>query len=303
MPSSSLSLSDRWTDTTVHLPSLLERICVRSPYFNLQRLHLADGVLHAVAPAELKLPQERSPMSAAEMGRHAAIAGLCAAALAQEDDARRYYLAQRARFTGLGNGNLESEVRFQARLTHLDKRQADAQVAVTAGGEPLAGLEVHYTVLTETAFARLFRAKQGGTALTSGYVAELDGTLYKSRDEAVFDVPAIPLGVCAGHFERYPALPVAVLMSYLTRLGGRLVRGPYRSVYGAVEASGLCWAGEDVRFEVERTHQDGSQHHFLGRAVSGGVVKGKMDFALEAVDVARKERNGPGTDAGENMAT
>ena len=287
MPFSSPSLSDRRSAETVHLPSLLERICVRPPYFNLQRLHLADGVLHAVAPAELKIPLERSPMSAAEMGRHAAIAGLCASALAQEDDARRYYLAQQARFTGLGVGNPQGEAGFQARLTHLDKRQADAQVAVTAGGEPLASLEVHYTVLTEAAFERLFKAKQRASVLTPGYAAELDGALYKNRDEAVFDVPVIPLGVCAGHFERHPALPVAVLMSYLTRLGGKLVRGPYRSLYGAVEASDLCWAGEGVRFEVERTRREGLQHHFSGRAVSGGVVKGKMDFTLEAVDVTR----------------
>ena len=287
MPSHSPLLSDRRSDGTVHLPNLLNRICVRPPYFNLQRLHLADGSLHAVAPAELKIPQERSPMSAAEMGRHAAIAGLCASALAQEDDTRRYYLAQRAQFTGCRAGSSRGEVGFRARLTHLDKRQADAQVAVTAGGAPLASLEVHYTVLTEAAFERLFRAKQSASVLTPGYAAELDGTLYKGRDEAVFDVPVISLDVCAGHFERYPALPVAVLMSYLTRLGGKLVRGPYRPVYGVVEANDLCWAGEGVRFEVERTRQDGSQHHFLGRAVSGGVVKGKMTFALEAVGIMK----------------
>ncbi len=266
-------------------PALLNRICVRPPYFNLQRLRLMDGTLHAVASAELEVGRERAPMSAAEVGRHAAIAGLCAAALAQEDDARRYYLARRAHFTGHSVAKLYGEVQFQARLTHLDKRQADAQVVVSVDDEPLAHLEVHYTVLTESAFGRLFRAKQGGTVFTPGYAAELDGTLYKSRDEALFDVPVIPLEVCAGHFERHPALPVAVLMSYLTRLGGKLVRGPYRSVYGAVEADDLCWAGEGVRFEVARTCQEGPRHHFLGQAISGGAVKGKMTFALEEVDI------------------
>lgn len=267
----------------ISLPHVLNRICVRPPYFALRHLYSIGDMLHATAPTELVLGLEQAPISAAEMGRHAAILGLCTAALTRSDDARCYYLAHRARFTGHPVTANAGEVHFSAQLSYLDKRKAVAQITVLADGSLLGELTVDYTVLTESAFARMFRSKQQPGAQTSNYEAELAGSWHYGRDNVTFSVPEIPLSVCAGHFEDYPALPVAVLMSYLVRLGGHLVGGPYRSVYGEVKADDLCWAGAGVRFEVERTHREGDLHHFRGIATSEERVKGEMTFGLTAL--------------------
>lgn len=271
------------TSSPILRAHVLNRICVRPPYFALRGLYSVGDTLHATAPTELVLGLEQAPVGAAEMGRHAAILGLCAAALAQPDDARRYYLANRASFNGYPVAVDADEVRFRAQLSYLDKRRAVAQVAVLADGAPLGELTVDYTVLTESTFSRMFRSKLRPGAQTLSYEAELAGSWYYGRDDIAFTVPEIPLAVCAGHFEDYPALPVAVLMSYLVRLGGHLVGGLYRSVYGEVKADDLCWAGAGVRFEVERTHREGELHHFRGIAISEERVKGEMTFGLAAL--------------------
>ncbi len=267
----------------VPLAHMLDRICVRPPYFALQKLRVVGDSLQATAPTELALGLEQAPIGAAEMGRHAAILGLCAAALAQPDSIRRYYLAQRARFTGHHVAVTADEVLFSAQLTNLDKRKAAARVGVLADGVPLGELSVDYTVLTENAFARLFRSRRQPGVQTSGYQAELEGLWQHSPDQSSFTVSEVPPTICAGHFENYPALPVAVLMNYLVRLGGNFVGGPYRSVYGEVVADDLCWAGKGVRFEVTCTRQENNLHHFQGVAVSEGLVKGEMTFGLEAL--------------------
>lgn len=267
----------------IPLAHMLDRICVRPPYFALQQLHRAGDTLHATAPTELALGFEQAPIGAAEMGRHGAILGLCAAALSQSDDTRRYYLARKANFIGHPVAIAAHEVRFSAQLSYLDKRKAVAQVFVRADDVLLGELSIDYTVLTENAFAWMFRSNQQLGVQTSGYDAELAGTWRYGQDDITFSVPKIPLAVCSGHFDAYPALPVAVLMSYLVRLGGRLVGGPYRSVYGEVKADDLCWAGAGVRFEVERTHCEGDLHHFKGFAISDEIIKGDMTFGLAAV--------------------
>ncbi len=267
----------------VSLTNLLDRICVRPPYFALQQLHRAGDTLHATAPTELALGLEQAPIGAAEMGRHGAILGLCAAALTQSDDSRRYYLAHKASFIGHPVAIEAHEVRFSARLSYLDKRKAAAQVFVRADDVLLGELSIDYTVLTENAFAWMFRSRQQLGVQTPGYDAELAGSWRYGQDDITFSVPEIPLAVCSGHFDAYPALPVAVLMSYLVRLGGRLVGGPYRSVYGEMKADDLCWASAGVRFEVERTHCEGDLHHFKGFAISEEIIKGDITFGLAAV--------------------
>src|SRR5690606_19506558 len=56
------------------------RICVRPPYFALKDLQIEGLDLHATATAESPAFGEVGPMPAAELGRHAAILGLSAAA-------------------------------------------------------------------------------------------------------------------------------------------------------------------------------------------------------------------------------
>lgn len=263
------------------LSNLSERICVRPPYFALQNLRQANGTLYATAQAELPIGYEQLPMSAAEIGRHAAIAGLCTAALAQRDDQRRYYLAQRAVYTGLtSHCDAPADVQFKADLTHLDKRRAEASIHAYAGSAPLAHVAVRYAVLTEMTFARLFKARVQTSISTECYQTALTGRLERSEDRVIFQVPEVPLEVCAGHFEQYPALPVAALMHQLTRLADTLLERPCHVVKAVAEADDLCWAGEEVVFDVQRQRTEENLSTFKCRASSKGITKGAMELSL-----------------------
>ena len=193
-------------------------------------------------------------MSSTELSRHAAIAGLCCAALAQSDDRRRFYLAQRAAYTRFpSDASYGSWVTFAAQLKSLDKRSARASISAKVGETPLALLEVDYTILTEYAFERLFRNRRRPTTAQTEINAQITGVSVTENDRALLEVAAVPEAACAGHFENYPALPVALLVGRLSELVASLVpSGRLRSMQVSVNATDLCWAGERVRFEAQR---------------------------------------------------
>ena len=159
-------------------------------------------------------------MPAAELGRHAAIVGLSAAAAQQGDDRRRYYLARRAECRYVANDAPHgAPVRFQGRILELDKRSARAAVDATANGAPLASFGVDYTVLTDSAFERLFRIRGKATpSAPSPYGSLLTTSWHGTTEMAEQVVESLPVGACVGHFDGYPALPVAVLMGQLSYL-------------------------------------------------------------------------------------
>ena len=260
--------------------ALGKRICVRPPYFALETPEWDNQTFSATGPVQLPRGGERSPMAAAEVGRHAAIAGLCSAALTQRDDARRYYLAQRAHYTGFTPRTEQGAVHFESKLQHLDKRAACSLVRVFAGGGPLAEVTVNYTVLSAGAFERLFRdrARPASPETTrKPYTGELSGRLERAPETLRLYVEAVPAEVCAGHFDGFPAMPVAVLMSQLSRLAGELMEGvPYHVTAGLIDADDLLWAGSAAMFEAVRTSRNGKEHRFHCSSYAAGRVKGQM---------------------------
>ncbi len=240
------------------LGRVLARICVRPPYFALTDLRLEGTALHARAKAEAPAFRERAPMTGAEIGRHAAIAGSCVLALQQRDDRRRYYLARDAECDFVPNAApYGSVVDLAARVVELGKRNAIATIDLSAGGAPLARLSVTYAILQEPTFERLFLARRRApSAGPSPYDRLIETHAQVGDEEAVTVVPAIPAESCRGHFEDYPALPVAALMGQLTYLAGLLAPQPFRVRRGLVRAQDLAWAGEHVRFAARRETSD-----------------------------------------------
>jgi hypothetical protein len=270
---------------------LLPRIGVRPPYFALTDIDVAGLELSATAVAESPAFQEVGPMPAAELGRHAAIVGLSTAAFQQSDDHRRYYLARRAACRYVpSSAPYGSEVRFEGRLLDLDKRSARAAITATAGGAPLAAFEVDYTVLTASAFERLFRIRGRLTPQTRSPYGSLLTTAWNGTpDVADQVVEELPIGACVGHFDGYPALPVAVLMGQLSYLAGRLHDAPFRVVRGDVEASDLVWAGERARFRVARDGvsaepDTAGAHRYRCEAWAGDRSVAAMTLWVDSVD-------------------
>lgn len=229
-------------------------------------------------------------MSSAEISRHAAIAGLCVAALAQHDDDRRFYLAQRAEYSSVPNpAPCGSRVQFDARLEALNKRGARSTVRVGAAGKPLAQVIVDYTILTDYAFKRLFRSRHQPTRPQTAMDSRLPGTLSVDNTRALYELTALPEAACAGHFHDYPALPVALLMGQLGTTAAHLMAAEkWRGLRAVVNATDLCWAGERVRFEAVQVSspqpQDAAETaaQFNCRVVAEERVVCTAEFALEA---------------------
>lgn len=278
------------TDSAI-APSLLKRVGVRPPYFALTDIEIAGLEVRATAAAESPAFLELGPMPAAELGRHAAIVGLAATAAQQSDENRRYYLARRAECRYVPNAApYGTSVRFNGRVVNRDKRSARAVIDATSNGAPLASFEVDYTVLTESAFERLFRTRSQPTpSAQSPYSSLLATSWHGTTTVAEQVVESLPVGACVGHFDGYPALPVAVLMGQLSYLAGRLHEVPYRVVRGEVEASDLVWAGERAVFRAARDG-DGDTEETLGsrryrcEAWAGDRPVAAMTLWLKSVD-------------------
>ncbi|GGO25853.1 hypothetical protein [Deinococcus humi] len=266
---------------------LLDRICVRPPYFALEALRCDDQDLLAEVQAELPRSAELGPIQGAELSRHAAIAGLCVAAMAQPDDQRRYYLAQRATYWGFANrAPYGSRITLRASLLDLTRREATARIHASAGGQPLAEVEVQYTILTDNAFARLFRSRERADIVGQ----PLDrmpplpaGRLSREGDLWTRHIAEVPVAACAGHFERYPAMPVAILMGQLSQLAGLSLGQdqPFWIPQASVEAHDFCWAGEPVTFSARATTREGDLNHFACQAVASERTVGQMQLTLQ----------------------
>jgi 3-hydroxymyristoyl/3-hydroxydecanoyl-(acyl carrier protein) dehydratase len=281
---SSAHLIERRYVVSAFIPKehVLQRICVRPPYFALEHLSLEGERLTAYTKAETPIALEPSPMSAAELGRHAAISGLSLVALLQKDDDRRYYLAQKAECDYFKNdAAFGTTVKFEAKLLEMDKRAAQVTVAASIEGQTIAHFTISYSILTERTFERLFARYQKLTyPAPSPYGNLLSETCERGELWAETKV-TIPTWACIGHFDGYPALPVAMLMSQLSYLAGQIMGQPYFVPKGLVEANDLCWADKEVTFRADLVATEGSTARFNCTASLEGRVVGQMNVWLE----------------------
>jgi hypothetical protein len=260
---------------------LAGRICVRPPYFALRDISWDGGEFSALASSEFPTSLEVGPMSAAERGRHGAIAGLCALAMSQTDSARRYYLAQKAHYRGyFSSASAGASIRFSARVEELSKRFGRATISATVLGsaEKLMDLSVEYLVLPEPTFERLFRENRQATP--PGQRLALPQALPSAP--GVRTIPSLSPSLCLGHFDHFPALPLAILIWELTQMAGEMFASPYWIPEAQLSADSLCWAGRPVRFEVAPTSSLLHQGSYATRAVSAQEVVAEMQLALAA---------------------
>jgi hypothetical protein len=95
------------------------------------------------------------------------------------------------------------------------------------GDGPLATFEFRYAILTVAAFERLFRNRGADRHPIApnpyGRCSTRRSSARRRRRRA--GDRRLPVGACVGHFDGYPAMPVAVLMGQLAYLAGRLFVG------------------------------------------------------------------------------
>jgi hypothetical protein len=279
-------------------------ICVRDPYFAYQRFDVESGTVTSSIATEQPLRGEVGPMCAAEAGRHLAILGSCAAAMANPTRARHYYLAREAyaERTRVHVPEDSTNLTARARATLPDKRTAHANCGLYAGEEKLFSLECTYSVLSEALFTRFY----GKYATEPDNVTPFQrvNPYRSSMPLEIFEqdhlrmrgsLGTVKKEFCAGHFTRYPCLPVAVLMHSLCGAAGTLFSHragtpiPYSIEYCEVAARELAFAGTRIDVEASYTGDHPRGDKFVVRAITDtGTVIGELTTVLKGMGAARQ---------------
>ncbi|MCA9471687.1 MAG: hypothetical protein MRJ96_12265 [Nitrospirales bacterium] len=285
----------------VQLEKLWSRIAIRPPYFAFAQLMLdPSGVLSARVPVQHRFSLEAGAISAAEIGRHLAILGLCSVALQQGTDQKHYYLAQQAHLIRRGpiQTFLTSEHFFgKAWPLAIDHRTALARTQLWDEHQEtvLYDLTVRYATVGERLFERLFqgyRQQESGepSRVFNPYTQSLP---LKNVQIAGRRLTAV-LGIespqqCAGHFPFYPAIPVAILMQALAEAAGRLTQAQlglpvfsYVVSDAEVCAKNLAFADEGIDLIAEYLHRMDHAHVLHCRAnTQSGKDVGQLEVTLE----------------------
>ncbi|MEM7340546.1 MAG: hypothetical protein AAF467_17950 [Actinomycetota bacterium] len=268
------------------------------PYYALRDLaDLGGGLATATVVRQAPVLPEHDLVEAAQVARHLAILGSCAAALARENDRRHHYLATRAIYRRLAPEELSHldspDLIAEAQATWHDKRSASAMMTLrSSNGTGLYALDVDYAVLPPKIFARLHpdHAAAGDVDLDAEAEADAFGTDTGRRIDGGWEVDCgpIPVGLCAGHFPGIPAAPVALLMGRLCRTAGLALADymeeptRYRIEYGEVEADRLARAGQRLVLRARRGDRRPDGHTFDCEALADDEVVGRCHVVLSA---------------------
>ncbi|MEL6544620.1 MAG: hypothetical protein AAFQ82_08335 [Myxococcota bacterium] len=289
------------TDDELH-----QRVAVRPPYLALRNVRISDEGMSAEMTAEQDRGRERSPVSAGEAGRHLAILSSCALALSAETSKEvitassySHYLAQEATLRWLPPGDPASfgsegpDFVLSARSEWTGRRagQGTATLA-TRGAVSLYALDVRFTVLPARVFERMFRAHAQPTSAKAspyGAVPPLSGVRI-NEGELEGTVEAVAPSMCAGHFDGYPALPVAILMGFLSNAVGRLhasmcpESADYLISHGEISAEHLVFAGSRLTLRAHRLAREERDWTYGCEALDPeGRRCGKMKIRLRAL--------------------
>lgn len=281
-----------------------ELICVSKPYYALQDVeYLGTGKVRAKVVVENPHTGELTPISASEAGRHAAILGSLALALHNPESVKHYYLAAHAVLNRLhpvaSSVPSTSTVIIEAEVLQLDlaAKQGKVQTTLyTAAGLPLLSLEVSYHVFKKDLFAKLFRRyHQDDTPAKDQNPYTQNTPLFDvtlTENQLTASLGIIQTAQCLGHFDHYPALPVAILCNAMIRHGGlhvgRLTFGEgisYAVRSAVLTANSLAFAGQEVLLNSTVLHVDTDEFRLLVRATDrAGRTISTIDLVYDHIE-------------------
>lgn len=275
-------------------------VCVTAPYNALRNIEATsdDGVRCDVT-VEHTAHGEATLISGAEAGRHLAILGSYALARQNPLRSKHFYLATEATLRRRGAPlaapcATASALVSSARVTAFDKRTGEVSAEVgTRDGEAIFAIDVRYSVLRAELFERLFRKARRDDPRPAGdnpYARPAPlAVTRRERHELRASLGTIEASQCVGHFDHYPALPVAVLSGSLARLAAAHLgvlapqRAPrYAIRWTRVVASRLAFAGEriDLCSALLREASDACGFRVTARDEAGAPV-GEIEIEYE----------------------
>lgn len=250
---------------SLDIAKICKRIAVHRPYFAFSDLYaIGDScILGAFAP-EQSVGYELGPISSAELGRHLAILGSCAAAVDAPDD-MTYYLASKGRLELIPSAHTSGTAQKGTAIATVTSRSRRTMTAEVVGncGLVTAHLRCEYQVLSASVFSRIFTGHYTGSLtppLQSPYRTPLtfDATQIGTNRMVVRTGQVSPESF-AGHFDDYPSWPVAIIADTFGQVRTALLHNmldrqtSYRVSFLNVDALQLAPARAQLIYDVECT--------------------------------------------------
>ena len=279
---------------TLDISSVCDRIALRAPYFSFLDLERqSDAAVRGTFSVEHRTGHERGPVAAAELVRHLATLGSCAAVL-EGSATPTYYLGTKGRLKLLRNTRRPREdgmFQASAEVLQQDRKSLIAQ-SILSGHDFLAHFRCEYQVLPEPVFARTFKHYRAGP------VPDPDDSPYKEPIELDFEPPRqksltahsrpVSSNRFAGHFFEYPAWPASIYAETVSRVVGRLLHHmldkeiEYSVVRLDIDALRLISAAESVSFHVTCVSASKVLSHyvFLSEVRCGDTVAAAIEMEV-----------------------
>ena len=271
------------------------KIAVKAPYFALTSFSSPqENTLTTQVTNQQPMGEEIGGMTGSEIGRHLAILGSCAATTFGNFPGKHYFLATKAHLKrkklvlDFPSG---SSFEGKATLTSFDKRNAFVETILCKNSVELYSLDVQYRVLQERLFQKLFRSlhRSHKNSTKNPYLQDFPiHPLEQTKQKLKAVMPPLPLESCAGHFEGYPCLPVAILARSLSRVAGQLLKEiredqgtNYSMVEAQVQAEGLAPVDSPVELEATFLEKSGKYYIFDCQARSSQKLVGSIRCTLE----------------------
>jgi 3-hydroxymyristoyl/3-hydroxydecanoyl-(acyl carrier protein) dehydratase len=276
--------------------NLLSKIAVTKPYFSLKDIKRisADSLL-AKIPIEQDPLFEASIISGAEASRHMAILGSLAIAQLLDKDNRNYYLAFEAKFKYCGDYKFDypknnNELIGAARVISLCKRDAIVDTKLSIGASPLFNAQIKYFIVPEKIFMRKYATFKQETpaCIQNPYksIYPLNNIRFEN-DKLYASTGNVMKENCIGHFDNYPAMPVAILMNRFgmaaATLLHKLTGKHYKYIVSKADMAvkELVFAGENVEIEVINIYSKDKVYTFKCTAVNKENVIANLIVTFE----------------------
>lgn len=246
------------SSSLLEINDLLKLIAVTQPYFALSNLKKDGDFLQATIPLEQIDHNEPAGMCTAEVGRHLAILGSLAMAEANPRKEKHYYLASEATLERVTDQPVADTTFIgRVRLESIDKRVGEISGQLfTQDGLLIYQVTVKYSIMHERLFERMFGSeKRSKLNAPPSNPYRTKTKLYNIRRD--LKTCSASLGVvkeeeCAGHFNNFPAVPIARLGLALSLLAGehlhtvRNTTGKYYMYKVTIRAQSFIFAGEKI---------------------------------------------------------
>lgn len=240
---------------------LTQLIEVTKPYYAFQGIAEDNNTLRGIVCKEFEGTYELDGMSYSEAGRHLAILGSLAIAKTNPIKKKHYYLANKANVKRVYRTPYSDVLHIGEMSTKsFNKRNAVAEGCIkTADGKVIYEIEVEYSVLTEVLFNRMFSQHKQNTDSKPNYNPYRNSIHFKDtvKTDTICSASLgkVESNDCVGHFDNYPALPVARIAQALINIASVHMNfcaqetKPISITHVLLEAKSFAFAGETMHLK------------------------------------------------------